>query len=343
VIPASGIQTISVFADEHPPMKELPVDLPPDLIPPPDKHHSDHEIPGYLSPFVPGRCGWYTTGEFLLMRPRDSNFDYALRNTTTGLGTVGPIESLKYNLSAGLRAELGYRYGDGRWETAFAYTYFNGSGNGALFTNPGEVLLPTITRPGLTDQALTAAAHANLDYQLFDMIVARRTAIDDNFAIRWLGGFRFADIRQNFNVNFDGLDARAAAVNTRSRFQGFSPIVGAEAVLVGWKGFHLYSRATAGLLSGRDTNRLIETNDTGASTYVNTSNNIWKVVPMGSIAFGGGWQYRNFSIRAGYEITYWQGIFNRPRFTNDVAQGALINNSSNLTLEGLFIQVGLTY
>jgi hypothetical protein len=343
--PGSSSQTLSTLADDHPPMKVLPTDGLPELIPPPDKHHGqdDHEVPGWMTPFVPTHGGWFTGGEFLLMRPRNTDFDYAIRNSGGGLGTVGPIDSLKYGLGTGLRAEVGYRYGEGKWESVFAYTYFNGGGNATEFADGGGVLLPTLTRPGLTDRALTATANADLDYQLYDMLVGRRMMVDENFAIRWLGGFRFADIRQTFNAYYDGADARHAAVVTRSRFQGFGPLVGAEAVLGGWHGFHLYSRASAGLISGRDSNRVLETNDSGATTYVNTNYDTRKVVSVTSVAIGGGWQYRTFFFRAGYEITQWSGIFERPRFVDDVGQGKVITRPSNLTLEGLFLQTGLSF
>ena len=349
--PPSHIQTLSAFADDHPPMKELPTGLP-ELIPPPDKHHGghehgcghgcEHEIPEWLAPFVPHH-GWYTQGEFLLMRPRYTDFDYAIRNANPGLGTVGPIESLKYDTGTGFRVEVGRHWGEGKWDSAFAYTYFNGNGDASAAAGLNQVLLPTLTRPGLTDRALSALVNADLDYQLYDIIVGRRMMVDENFALRWLGGVRFADVRQIFNTFYDGLDARRAAVVTRSRFQGFGPLVGAEAVLGGWRGFHLYARASGGLLTGNSTNRLIETNDNGATTYIDTRHDVRKVVPMGTIAVGGGWQYRTFWVRGGYEVSHWQGIFERPRFVDDVSQGKVITRPGNLTLEGLFIQVGVNF
>lgn len=338
----SSIQTLSALADDHPPVKELPSGLP-ELVPPPDKHHSDHEIPGSMTPFYPGHSGWYTSGEFLLMRPRTTNLDYAVLGTNNGLGTVGPVESLGYKVGTGLRAEAGYRFGEGKWEVAFAYTYLQAAGSSSIAAAPGEVLYPTTTRPGLTDRALTASGNTDLDYMLFDMIVARRMLIDDHFALRWLGGGRFADIRQVDNTYFNGGDARGAAVLTRSRFQGFGPIIGVEAIFGSWHGFHLYSRATVGLISGRNTNRLVETNDSGATTYVNTSYDLWKIVPTGSLAIGFGWQYKNLSLRAGYEVQQWQGIFERAQFSDDVAQGSFNARSTNLSIQGLFLQSVLNF
>ncbi|MCS6864232.1 MAG: Lpg1974 family pore-forming outer membrane protein [Gemmataceae bacterium] len=341
------------MSNDHPPLRELPgLD---DLIPinGPGKHgfarHSGHDsptgpdgIPPYLTPFLPHHTGWYVQGEFLLMRPRNSDFDYVVRNLDTGLAIRGPIESLKYGVGTGFRIETGYHFGDGNWDAAFAYTYFTSGDNSTVLAG-GGILYPTLTRPGLIDRALSATADADLDYNNFDMLAARRVQFDDHFGLRFLGGFRFNDTKQILNAFYDGADARLARVNTRSRFQGFGPLIGVEGVMVAWHGFHLYSRAIAGLISGRNSNAVIETNDNGATTYVNTRYDVQKVVPMGSLAIGGGWQYRTLSLRAGFEVTHWQGMFERPRVVDDVAPGKVQTRPSNLTLEGLFIQAGLNF
>ena len=338
----SPVRSLASLPEDQLPVKDLtPSNVFHDLHPE-EKHHG-HEVPGCLASVVPEHGGWYANAEFLLMRPRNSDFDVVVRAPSTGLGTVGPIESFKYSPGTGLRAEIGYVADGGKWDVAFAYTYFTASDDYTSFAGANQVLLPTFTRPGLTDRVLTATGNADLDYQLFDMLGGRRFAIEENLAIRAIAGFRFTDIRQTLDVAFDGGDARKAAVKTRSRFQGFGPLVGAEATLAGPKGFHLYTRATGGFLTGNSVNAVIETNDSGATTYVNTRNDVRKVVPFGSLAIGGGWQYRSVAIRAGYEITHFQDIFERPRFVDDVSQGKVINRASSLSLEGLFIQGSVIY
>lgn len=356
---SSGAPTRSLAAlpEEHLPVKDLtPHNGFGDIHPPEAKHGGHGEVPGSLTAMVPEHGGWYTSAEYLLMRPRNSDFDFVLRNTSgNGLSTTGPIDSLKYQLGSGVRASVGYLFDGGKWEAAFQYTYHTAGADSTVFaptitTNPAAntipnpvVLLPTLTRPGLTDRALTATATADLDYQLFDMIAGRRFVLSDNLAIRALAGFRFSDIRQTFDAFYDGLDARKAAVRTRSRFQGFGPTIGAEGTLAATHGFHLYARGSFGFLSGRATNQVLETNDNGATTYVNTRYDVQKEVPFGTAAIGLGWQYRTIALRAGYEVTHWQGIFERPRFTDDVSQGKFITRSSNLSLEGLFMQVSVIY
>jgi hypothetical protein len=351
---APNTYTVTALVEDHPPVKELPSGLP-DLIPGPahgPKHGShdahgcatcgeEHEIDGFMTPFVPNHGGWYLGGEFLLMKARSTDLDYVISGQNPGLATVGPIQSLKYDLGTGFRVEGGYRFGEhGRWEIGSAYTYFTSNEE---TTGASGTLFPTLTRPGLTDRATSARALADIDYNVYDALVSRRVLLDEHFGVRFIGGLRFADIRQTFNAFYDGGDARLAAVTTRSQFQGVGPIFGTEAVLAGWKGFHIYGRAIGGLISGRSANQLIETNDNGATTYVNTSYDVRKVVPMTNLAIGLGWQYRTFSIRAGYEIAYWQGIFERPRFVDDVSQGKVITRPANLSLEGLFIQCGLSF
>ena len=268
--PAADIQTLSAFADDHPPMKELLNAEPPDLVPHAGPRRprarrlapecgDEHEIPGYMTPFVPSHRGFYVNGEFLLMRPRYTDFDYAVRNFTPGLGTIGPIEEpLRYGTGTGLHTEdSGTGSARGKWETVFGFTYFTANGDTVAVAAPNQVLLPTLTRPGLTDRASAAWSTTDLDYQVYDVLVARRVLVDEHFAVRALGGVRFADLRQIFNTSYDGVDARQAAVATRSRFQGAGPVVGVEAILVGCKGFHLYSRAYGAMIAGlSNTNRV---------------------------------------------------------------------------------------
>ncbi|MDY3553886.1 Lpg1974 family pore-forming outer membrane protein [Gemmata sp. JC717] len=353
--PAAPVRSLAALSDDHLPVKDLtPHGGFGDIHPPAD--HGSHEVSGALNAVVPSHGGWYVSAEYLLMRPRNSDLDFAIRNTAaTGLATTGPIDSLKYQLGSGIRAGLGYVFDGGKWEATFQYTYQTAGGDSTVFApaaaaNPAAntvsssaVLFPTLTRPGLTDRALSATATADLDYQLFDMVAGRRFVVSDNLAVRALAGFRFADIRQTFNAFYDGADARKAAVKTRSRFEGFGPTLGAEGTLAAEYGFHLYARGQFGFLSGRSTNQVLETNDSGATTYVNVRNDTQREVPFGTVALGLGWQYRTIALRAGYEVTHWQDIFSRPRFTDDVGQGKVINRPSSLSLEGLFIQASVIY
>jgi hypothetical protein len=296
-----------------------------------------------LTPLVPHEPGLFVNAEALVMRPRRGALDFTVINPTNTLATTGPIRSLNFDTSAGVRGELGYQFGHAGWDVLFGYTYFRTAADGFVAAPLGGILQPTLTRPGLITQANSAAAQANLNYNLYDMFVGKRFVVDDNFAVRTFGGLRFANITQEFQVAYDGLDARGAGVNLQSRFQGFGPVAGAEAVLAGPYGLHLYARASGGMLTGLSKNPYFETNDLGKTLYVNTTYDIRKVVPVLNVGVGGGWQYRSVYVRAGYEITNYFDLIDQPRFTDDVTPGKFVPRTANLSLEGLFVQFGMTF
>jgi hypothetical protein len=315
-----------------------------DLIPPanPSQGGPLTELTGALSPFVSEKHGFYADAEFLLLRVRSDNLDYVIPNGTGGLATTGSIDSVEYKLTPALHTELGYRFFT-NWDLAFAYTYVHSTGSDSVQAAPGDVLFPTLTRPGLTDTVLSASASAELSYNLYDAVLGRRFVFDEHSALRVYGGFRFADIGQNLVGQYNGGDAQQASVMTTSHFEGVGPLVGGEFVFAGWRGLHLYARASGGLIGGLSANNVLETNNGGSTVYTNVNYNAQKVVPVAGIGFGGGWEYRSISIRFGYEMTQWYGLTQRVRFTDDVAQGPFTSQSGSLSLEGLFVQFVLKF
>jgi len=344
---------------ELPPLGSLPpraVDAPrpaeaglKDLTPPgfatdaPAVHPVYRDTPGHLNPAAPEEGGPFATAEFLVLRARRAAFDYAIPGDTSGLVPVGPIRNLNYELQTGLRAELGHRFGHSGWEAFFTYSYYHTAAGDSLTAPPGQVVFPTLTKPGLTNTATFASAAAGLDFNTYDLALGKRFTLDPHLAVRLYGGVRFAAIQQSFDAFYEGLDARSAAVNLNSKFQGFGPVFGGEAVWAGYKGFHLYARASGGLLTGQSDNPYLESNSAGNTLYASTANDIRKVVPVASVGLGAGWQYRTVSVRVGYEITNYFNVIDQPRFTDDVGLGKITTRSSDLSLEGLVVQLGLAF
>ena len=344
-----GLFSVAAASAQEPPVEEPLRDLtPPNLErltsdPRPSGH--TESVPGSLTPTIPEKAGFYFRVDYLLGRPRSDNQDFAIRNGSGGLAVMGPVESVRYNYGNGLTAEVGYRFGTRGFDldATFGYTYFAASGSTSLTANAGTALFPTVTRPGLTDRASTASADTTLNLNLYDLQLTRRFLIDDRLALRGFGGLRFAEIRQSFVARYDGLDARSAKVETGSRFEGFGPTLGGEAVLAANRGIHFYMRASGGLLVGDSFNSWVETNDNGTNTYVNAPYDVRKLVPFASLGVGLGWQYRTVSIRFGYDVTQWFGVAERIRLSSDVAQGAINTRPGNVSVDAFFAQFALTY
>jgi len=300
-------------------------------------------VPGHLNPIAMDEGGWTVNLEYLLLRPRRGAFDFALNDPARDLITVGKLESLNYELRTGVRAALGYRFGATMWDVTAEYTYFRSSAGRDLTAVPEGALYPTLSRPGFIDEANFAHADANIEYNVFDALIGRRYMVDEHLGLRMFGGLRFATIRQTETIQLDGIDARASYTQSKNSFDGFGPILGGEAVLAGWRGFHLYAKGSAGLLTGRTTNPYVELNNLGGTVYANIDYANRKVIPVAGIGLGGGWQYRQFSLRVGYEITNYFGLIDQPRLADDVSRGKIITQQADLSLEGLFAQLGFTF
>ncbi len=287
--------------------------------------------------------GFYGTLEYQLMRARRGAGDFAIVDPSNDLVPGGRVESLNYSLRSGLKAGAGYRFKDSAWEVAFAYTFLRTSTTRAVEAPPGGLIYPTLTRPGLNDQVGFASVAANLEYNLFDIVAARRIKIDERLSARAFGGVRFAGIRQSLDATYDRGDAVLGMVRTRANFDGFGPLLGAEGSLQVYRGFHLYARGSASLLTGKISNPITETNSNGITQYAALDYSTRRVVPVVSMGIGGGWQYHNVALRIGYDVTNLFNLIDQPRFTNDFAEGKITTRSADLSLEGLFVQVALQY
>src|SRR5579883_2418038 len=246
-----------------------------DLTPPTLPAPTGHPEPAVMCP-PPGDPEEHTGGlfgraEYLLLRPRRGAFDFALADPARNLIPAGPVESLNYGLRSGLRAALGYQLPGGGWDVLFGYTYLRSGAGQSIAAPTGGVLYPTLTRPGLTDYADTASATASLEYNVYDLEIGRRFRVDERLTGRVFGGVRWVTVRQDFVANYNGQDARDAQVRTKANFDGFGPVVGGEGALALYRGFHVYARGSAGLLTGRLDDPLSETNDGGATQYANLS------------------------------------------------------------------------
>lgn len=296
-----------------------------------DEHH-EHEDGGLFG-----------QAEYLLMRPRRGAFEYALRSSTVGAIADGPLDRLRYQQRSGVRAGIGYRFAETGLDATFAYTYLRSSATGSSVAPTGGALYPTLTRPGVIDTALTAAADSGLDYNVYDVEVGKRIHRGEHVTVRVFGGARFASVHQNFDVRYNGRDAINAIVRTKNNFDGFGPTIGADMSAVVYRGFHLYSRASGGLLTGDLQATTSESNQNGQVGLGGIDGTSRRVVPVAHVGIGGGWSSGRITLRAGYEITNYFGLIEAPRFSSEFAPGRTTTRSEDFSLEGLVVTVGLSY
>lgn len=312
----------------HPHLRDL---TPPEFENPP---------PTFIESEGAGRV--YASAEFLLLTPRQRGLDFALFDLGNDLTPVGNVQSLNYRAEPGIRASLAYRFPPG-WDVGFTYFYFQSSDAFGTTAAPGGLLYPTLTRTGLTNEATNAAANATLSINTYDIEFGRHFEVDDSFHARLYGGVRLATVRQGLTAGYFGRDADFASVDLKSNYDGFGPLVGLQTSWSLAGGLGVFGRANAALLTGTMRNPFTETNNAGATVYADLLDRFALTVPVVTIGVGVSYQYRGLFLRGGYEVSNWFGLFEKPAFVDDFAEGKFLRQSSNLGLDGLFVQLGLEF
>ena len=345
--------TLSRTASAQDYRTNAPLETPPPLIlkdlTPPELHngHGGSHGAGHAEVCPPAahheEGGFSGVAEYLLMRPRRGLFDFAIRDPNANLVPEGSLRSLNYELRSGIRAGITYRVPHTEWDFQVAYTYFRSNAAATEYAPAGGTLYATLTRPGLNDEVLTATASGRLAYNVYDAVIGRRFVLDERASVRTFAGLAWATIKQDFAAEYDGLDANRGRVATQSNFNGFGPLVGMEGQFALTEHWYLYARGVGGLLTGTVKNPIVETNNAGLTTYANLAFDTRKVVPLASLALAGGWQSGRVTVRAGYEITNWFGLIDQPRLTGELSEGKVVPRSGDLSLEGFFAHVGLSF
>jgi hypothetical protein len=286
---------------------------------------------------------WLFSAEYMLVRPRRRADDFAIVDPLDNLTPEGSVRSVGFDLTSGLRAGIGYRPAGSAWETWFTYTYVYANGGASAVAPAGGLIYPTLTRPGLVDTALFATASENLTYNVYDIDTVQRVTGDDTFSLRLGFGARYANIEQNQQAFYTGRDANGTQVLSRTTFDGGGLTAGGEGRWQMPWGFSVFGRAKGGLLIGDIRNTLRETDNGGLTTNANIQEHYYATIPVLEMGTGLAWEYRNMRLAVGYEIANWFNLIDSPTFTNDFAEGKIGRRHGDLSLEGLFLQLGLAY
>jgi hypothetical protein len=290
-----------------------------------------------------GPGGFFGDAEYLLFRAHRRALDYAIVDPNNRGVPEGTLDSLEWDTNSGFRLGGGYRLpGDG-WELGGYYTYFHTSAHGAQEAPAGGTLFATLTHPGGISQVASAVAASSLNYDVADVEIGRHFDLGQSCAVRLFGGGRFASINQKLTVGYDGGDANLAAVDSPTEFDGGGLRAGGE---LRWNlpyGFGLVAKGSGALLVGESRSRLTETDNAGATTDVNVSDKVQVVIPVLELGLGVAWQYRALQVSAGYEMSNWFNLVDSVDFVDDVHQGKLVHRTSDLSLDGLVLQIGMSY
>jgi Legionella pneumophila major outer membrane protein precursor len=294
---------------------------------------------------VDGPGKWIFTGDYMYMRARRNANDFAVSASTNFAVPNGAIDSVDWAAQSAFRVGIGYEMGDG-WEWRTEYTYFHSSGQNVVgLPAAGGSLYATLTRGGGIDDVTYAAATDNINYQVFDLEVSKTIKLDPKFDLDLFGGVRAALIDQTLNALYNGgsVGANNAIVNSPVYFRGAGLTLGGEGTYHFYKGFGLYGKMRCSLLSGEVKNELNETNDNGTVQVVAVTEKHEEVIPVAELGMGLSWEYEHVFVKVGYELTDWFNLINSPAFTDSTNIGLPTRRTSDLTLEAVTVQLGVTF
>ncbi len=231
------------------------------------------------------------------------------------------------------------------------YTYLHTNDNQGISAPPGGNLFTTLTRSGGFFDASTAVAMTNLNYNVLDVDFSKRFSPAHSLDLTVFGGGCGAIIDQKFDVIYNGGTSGAVNdhVSSPVYFYGGGLTFGMESQWMIYEGhsphtgLSLYARARGSLLTGEFRNFETETNANGTVVITNVYEKTQSVVPVAELAFGVAMEWEHLNVRVGYEITNWFDMVNSPSFTDAANIGNITRRTSDLSLEGLAVHLGLSF
>lgn len=314
------------------------VDMTPESLPKP--HTSSptcHFVPinDPVAPFV-------MSVEYLLIRPHRHDLDYAIVDPNNNLAPEGRVASLDWQTRSGIRAGFIWRPRGGVNDVAFTYTNAYSRDTAEIAAPNGGVLFPSLTRPGIVDQALTARAFSSISFNVFDIDAGRTFHVDET-EYRIFTGVRLADINQVLAATYDGLDAHQALSRQRSCMEGGGISFGGEARWKFTQRFGAFARGRGSLVVGDYCVSAFESDFAGNVINADVSDRFTKVVPVLDLAAGISYQRRNMRASIGYELSHWFNQAESISFLDDFAFGKHGRRQSDLSLEAVTFQLAFDF
>lgn len=322
--------------------------------------HGEHGGHGEYGEHLSGHCeegceihseegtGFFFEASALLIKPRRRADDFAILDSdgTTGGLVDGTVQSVDWDSDIGFRLTGGYALGHG-WEIAGSYFYLHASQDRTLVgAAPGQVFATfTIPTFGVFDSAV---ASSNLDMDVIDLEMAKRVVMDSDLEMRFSAGARVATINQKLLTAYTGgvVGNRVFTAEAPMGMDAYGGRVGsAVAYRVAHSRLHLFATGHVSLLSAsfRATNVQTVTTAGIQNLAFFLRDKYETIVPVTEMSLGLEWRGEHVRVSLGYELANWFNMVDTPIAVDNADFGLIGRRSSDLSLEGLALKVGLWF
>ena len=310
-----------------------------------------------------GGCGtdpvWHGYGDYLYLRPRNEGMEFAVPTIPNGLQEqAGPTFVMNPEFAPGFRVGLSRAVNDCS-EIAVAYTYFRGDNSTGAEATGAAVLQPLVFVPFTPDANqtniwATANAHEFTTFQYADVDFRHSLWSCDCSCLNYIVGVRYAELGQEFDVNFaDAFATNLAATQTNVNFDGVGLRLGLDGERAVAGGFYTSAKAVANFIGGEFRANYMQ-GDTVNPLEVTTSWREARFVTILEAEVAVGWQSPGgrFRVSAGYMLTDWldavkpsdyiTAVQGNP-FQSNPYHGANLVGTTPLVFDGLTGHVELTW
>jgi len=303
--------------------------------------------PGCCTCCCPWACQthtWRYFGEFLFIRPRDSEVPFAV-------GIDGPIvpppDNNPIQITPVAIVDLEYepagRVGvsralDACSDLGATYTHYESTVWNDLSITAPDVIRSLVSHPSSLSAStdfLYARGDYGIDFQMVDLDYRRMFRCGELYSMRYLAGARYAHLTQDFEAYFESLGTET--VTTGIEFHG-------AGLRVGWEGerhssrcgLMIYGRAMASFLAGEFRAEYLQ-EESYDPTVVDTAWKAGRIVTILDLELGAGWESpcKRYRFTAGYIMSGWFNTVKTDEWIGAVQSNEFGGLGDTLTFEGL--------
>jgi hypothetical protein len=284
--------------------------------------------------------GWYARGEYLLWKAEEGELDYVLTNATpVGFtGATGRLKEVGFDWASGLRVAAGVVFSPDYWTLEGQYTWIKPAGESSAHASSSNFLQGTYNQ---ANNAPIESAHSRitLNYQLGELILAKRFQFSNQILCRFHSGLIGAWIEQDWNIYYKDSNP-PGHIHQKWQFQGGGLQVGISGDWFFGSGLSMLAQARGALLYGSYHNHLHNTS--GPNLIEDPKYHDHRVASTLQILLGPSWgrMYRHWgvNISVGYELNVW---FNLQQVLRSLATAGGNNgrdsrhSNANVALQGV--------
>lgn len=170
--------------------------------------------------------GLILSAEFIYWKALQDGLEFVTNVDTNAVDHIqtADVEDLEWQFKPGFRAGVGYVFGNhDAWDVRANWTHLHSKIEGSDALEDPEIAIPTLipTWGGgiLGISATEAEAKWNLKYNVVDLEVGRDYFVSKALSLRPHMGFRYADIKQHYTVDYTDATIAGAEVKKETSFE----------------------------------------------------------------------------------------------------------------------------